>query len=60
VYVMYLIVDFLVLHVIIQYLYYWFAVGEGTLPLHHLISQNTLDKKYLLIAGANYSTKSQY
>jgi hypothetical protein len=23
---------------IIYYLYYWFVVGEGTLPLHHLIS----------------------
>jgi hypothetical protein len=22
-------------------LYYWFSVGEGTLPLHHLIAQNT-------------------
>jgi hypothetical protein len=26
-------------------LYYWFAVGEGTLPLHHLVSQNTPEKK---------------
>jgi hypothetical protein len=22
-------------------LYYWFVVGEGTLPLHHLISEIT-------------------
>jgi hypothetical protein len=22
-------------------LYYWFGVGEGTLPLHHLTAQNT-------------------
>jgi hypothetical protein len=22
-------------------LYYWFSVGEATLPLHHLITQNT-------------------
>jgi hypothetical protein len=22
-------------------LYYWFSVGEGTLPPHHLIAQNT-------------------
>jgi hypothetical protein len=27
------------------YLYYWFSVGEGTLPLHHLIAQNTPNKK---------------
>jgi hypothetical protein len=26
-------------------LYYWFWVGEGTLPLHHLIAQNTPNKK---------------
>jgi hypothetical protein len=25
----------------IRYLYYWFSVGEDTLPLHHLITQNT-------------------
>jgi hypothetical protein len=24
-----------------NHLYYWFAVGEGTLPLHHLISDYT-------------------
>jgi hypothetical protein len=23
------------------FLYYWFEVGEATLPLHHLIDQNT-------------------
>jgi hypothetical protein len=26
---------------LVTYLYYWFSVGEGTLPLHHLIAQNT-------------------
>jgi hypothetical protein len=30
---------------ILAYLYYWFSVGEGTLPLHHLIAQNTPNKK---------------
>jgi hypothetical protein len=27
-------------------LYYWFSVGEGILPLHHLIAQNTPNKKF--------------
>jgi hypothetical protein len=27
--------------ILCKYLYYWFAVGEATLPLHHLIFQNT-------------------
>jgi hypothetical protein len=31
----------------INYLYYWFSVGEGTLPLHHLIFEITPDKKNL-------------
>jgi hypothetical protein len=26
-------------------IYYWFSVGEGTLLLHHLITQNTPNKK---------------
>jgi hypothetical protein len=26
-------------------LYYWFLVGEGTLPLHHLIAHFTPNKK---------------
>jgi hypothetical protein len=30
------------------YLYYWFSVGEATLPLHHLIAQNTLTRLGIL------------
>jgi hypothetical protein len=30
-----------------KYLYYWFAVGEATLPLHHLNSQFTPSKNNL-------------
>jgi hypothetical protein len=29
------------LHIYMGIFYYWFSVGEGTLPLHHLIAQNT-------------------
>jgi hypothetical protein len=30
-----------VLNITMFYLYYWFSVGEATLPLHHLIARNT-------------------
>jgi hypothetical protein len=29
-----------------QNLYYWFSVDEVTLPLHHLIAQNTPDQTH--------------
>jgi hypothetical protein len=30
------------------FVYYWFAFGEGTLPLHHLTSHSTPTKSYIL------------
>jgi hypothetical protein len=32
----------------INLLYYWFSVGEGTLPLHHLIFEITPAKTDML------------